>query len=69
MNIQLSKDFVLDQARKNIEKVSKDPCYVKQAQQVNASLASIVACERNEVMLEALRRAKGNSTLNLGHAE
>ena len=54
--INQSKAFVIEQAKLNIERVSKDPSYVNQAKQVNASLASIVAMERNAIMHEALKR-------------
>lgn len=56
--IQESRAFVLEQARLNIERVKAEPGYVPQAKQVNSSLASIVACERNSVMHDALQRLK-----------
>lgn len=57
-DIQQSRDFVLEQAKLNIERVSTDKTYVEQAKQVNSSLAAIVAMERNSVMLEAIRKHK-----------
>lgn len=61
--IEDSRDFVIEQARLNIERTVKDPAFVNQAKQVNASLASIVAMERNSVMLEALKRSKRHENL------
>lgn len=62
-SIHDSKAFVLEQAKRNIEAVSQNPGYVEQAKQVNASLASIVAMERNAVMFEAiqLQRVKADA--------
>lgn len=57
-DLQASRDYVLEQARLNIERVSTDKSYVEQAKQVNSSLAAIVAMERNSVMLEAIRKHK-----------
>lgn len=61
VTIQSSKAFVLEQARKNIERVVENPGYVEQAKQVNASLASIVAMERNAVMHEAIQLSRKSS--------
>lgn len=63
-SIQTSKEFVLEQARKNIKRVEEDRGYVEQAKQVNASLASIVAMERNAVMFEAIKRSRSNLISN-----
>lgn len=54
--IQESREFVIEQARLNIERVKREPGFTNQAKQVNASLASIVAMERNAIMHEALKR-------------
>lgn len=68
VTIQSSKAFVLEQARKNIERVVENPGYVEQAKQVNASLASIVAMERNAVMHEAIQLSrKGSRFINDGN--
>ena len=61
-SIKSSKDFVLEQARLNIERVSQDKGYVAQAKQVNASLASICSMERNAVMYAALTRSLEKGT-------
>ncbi len=60
LDLSESRIFVLEQARRNIAEVTRDKSYVDQAKQVNSSLASIVACDRNAVMLEAIRRSKTN---------
>lgn len=66
-SLQSSKEFVLEQARLNIERVVRDPGYVQQAKQVNSSLASIVAAERNEVMREAIKFARDKNQLGNVH--
>lgn len=63
--IEDSKQFVIEQARINIERVSRDSGYVNQAKQVNASLASIVAMERNAVMLTAIERMRAPNIIAL----
>ncbi|MGJ8677207.1 MAG: hypothetical protein ACSHX0_06800 [Akkermansiaceae bacterium] len=66
-SINESRDYVLQQAKKNIEAVEGDPKYVKQAKEVNASLASIVTMERTTIMNKALelQQAKHDgSTIN-----
>ena len=59
LSIAESRQFVIDTAKANIAKVVEDRGYVAQAKQVNASLASLVAMERNAVMLEVARRQRG----------
>jgi hypothetical protein len=58
MDIHQSRDFVLDQAKRNIEFVLKSQANVGQAKQVNASLSAIVAIERSMVMYQALERMR-----------
>lgn len=60
MNISESHAFVLEQARLNIEFIKASPANTNQAKQINASLANIVAMERNIVMHKALQRAIKN---------
>lgn len=59
LSITESRQFVIDTAKANIARVIEDKSYVAQAKQVNASLASLVAMERNAVMLEVTRRQHG----------
>ena len=56
--IHASHSFVLEQAKANIAFVQANAEHVEQAKQINASLANIVAMERNLVMHNALERAK-----------
>jgi hypothetical protein len=56
--IHASHSFVLEQAKANIAFVRANAEHVEQAKQINASLANIVAMERNLVMHNALERAK-----------
>jgi hypothetical protein len=58
MSIHESRDYVLAQAKANIDFVMRSPGNVEQAKQVNLSLGTIVACERNMVMMAALNRIK-----------
>ena len=60
MSIHQSRDFVLEQAKLNIEFIKASPSHVGQAKQINTSLANIVAMERNMVMHNALERALKN---------
>jgi len=57
MSLEASRDYVLEQAKANIELLKSSPASVAQAQQINASLATIVAMERNMVMHRALERS------------
>lgn len=57
-SIEKSRDYVLAQAKANIDFVMRSPSNVEQAKQVNSSLAAIVAMERNMVMDRALNRQK-----------
>jgi len=57
MSIQDSHAFVLEQSRANIEFIKLNPAHVSQGKQINAALANIVACERNDIMRKALERA------------
>lgn len=52
------RDYVLEQAKENIRRVTESANYIQQAQQVNTSLGNIIAMERNIVMHEALKRQK-----------
>ena len=58
MSIHESRDFVLAQAKANIDFIKASPANVGQAKQINTSLANIVAMERNVVMHNALERAR-----------
>lgn len=60
MSIEDSCAYVLEQAKLNIEFARANPSAVSQAKQVNASLAAIVAMERNMVMHRALNRTLRN---------
>ena len=60
MSIHESHTFVMDQAKANIAFIKANPAHVEQAKQINASLANIVAMERNMVMHSALQRALRN---------
>jgi hypothetical protein len=62
-SIQDIREFVLHQAKQNIEFVKQSPGNVAQAKQVNSSLSAIVAMERNIVMHKALERARKNETV------
>ena len=63
LSITESRDYVLKQARENIEMIKANPGYTSQAKQVNASLASIVAMERNAVMLQAIENSRNAKTI------
>ncbi len=63
MNLKESYDYVLAEARANIEFVRLSANNVQQAQQVNSSLANIVAMERNIVMDKAVERAIKNDAI------
>ena len=63
--INQSRDFVLEQAKANIEFIKASPANVGQAKQINTALANIVAMERNMVMHSALERAIENDKKNL----
>lgn len=63
LNLNESRVFVLETAKQNIKNVTTRPGFVEQAKQVNASLASIVAMERNVVMLESLNTRPTNGKL------
>jgi hypothetical protein len=66
--LQESRDYVLSEARANIEFVKANPTKVEQAHQINAALANIVAMERNIVMDKAVERAlKKDEAINLPH--
>ncbi len=60
MSIHQSHEFVLAQAKANIEFIKASPANVGQAKQINTALATIVASERNVVMHNALERAIRN---------
>ncbi len=51
-----SREYVLAKAMENIARVEHDSTYVNQAKQVNVALQSIVACERNMIMLAILNK-------------
>lgn len=55
-----TKNFIINEAKANIARVKDAPDYAAQAKQVNASLATVVALDRNDVMPRALevQRAK-----------
>jgi hypothetical protein len=57
-DIEKSRDYVLAQAKANIDFVMKSPGNIEQAKQVNSSLAAIVAMERNVVMDRAISRMR-----------
>jgi hypothetical protein len=64
-NMSDTRDYVIQQAKENIELVKKDKSFVSQAKQINTSLANIVAMERNAIMLKALNRGSNpNRNIN-----
>lgn len=65
MSIQDSRDFVIKQAKENIEFIKTSPSNLGQAKQINTALANIVAMERNMVMHRAVERMISNDSQNV----
>lgn len=58
MDIVATRAYVIEQAKANIADLKAHPDNISVAQQVNASLANIVAMERNMIMHRALAKAR-----------
>lgn len=63
IDLSTSRDYVLEQAKANIAAIKENPSYLERAKQVNVALQSLVAMERNAVMLEAIRSQQRKSEL------